>query len=94
MAGSANPNSRLCEKRLRAFDSLDADERLTSPLVRHNGDLVPVSWETALTCVITRSQKIISEQGPDKWAFLGAPRCTNEENFHLQKLARSLYWDK
>lgn len=33
--------------------------------------------------------KAISEDGPDSVAFLSSARCTNEENYLLQKLARA-----
>lgn len=88
--GPANPDGRLCEKGLRAFDSVEDDDRLTTPLVRRAGDLVPVSWETALDRVVSGFEEIIVDRDPDALAFLGAPRCTNEENYLLQKLARTL----
>ena len=46
--GPANPEGRLCGKGVGAFDV--ADDRLTEPQVRRDGDLKPVSWETALDC--------------------------------------------
>lgn len=89
-AGPANPNGRLCETGLRAFDALDADERLTQPQVRRNGDLVPVSWDTALDRAVEGFERVIETNGPDALAFLGAPRCPTETNYLLQKLARTL----
>lgn len=44
VGGPANPDGRLCEKGLRAFDPVEDHDRLTTPLVRRAGDLVPVSW--------------------------------------------------
>lgn len=90
VGGPANPEGRLCEKGLRAFDPVEDCERLTTPLVRRAEDLVPVSWETALDRVVSGFEEIIADRGPDALAFLGAPRCTNEENYLLQKLARTL----
>ncbi len=90
VGGPANPDGRLCEKGLRAFDPIEDDNRLTTPLVRRAGDLVPVSWETALDRVVRGFEEIVVDRGPDALAFLGAPRCTNEENYLLQKLARTL----
>jgi len=87
--GPANPNGRLCRKGIQAFDAVD-DERLTAPLVRRDGRLVPVSWETALDRVVDGFEAVVAEQGANALAFLGAPHCTNEENYLLQKLARTL----
>ena len=88
--GPANPNGRLCEKGLRAFDPVAADDRLRTPLVREAGDLVPASWERAIDVAVDGLQAVREDHGPDALAFLGAPRCTNEENYLLQQLARSL----
>ncbi|RRJ29569.1 molybdopterin oxidoreductase family protein [Halocatena pleomorpha] len=88
--GPANPNGRLCQKGATAFEAVHADDRLTTPLVRHNGDLVPTDWSTALDRVGSDFETVCDANGPDALAFFGAPRCTNEENYLLQKLARTL----
>ncbi|HET7323498.1 MAG TPA: molybdopterin-dependent oxidoreductase, partial [Halococcus sp.] len=84
-----NREGRLCPKGIAAFDGLH-DERLTQPMVRVNDDLEPVSWEVAFARIETGLRGIIREHGPDALAFLGAPRCTNEENYLLQKIARCI----
>lgn len=68
----------------------DEEDQLTQPLVRHDGTLEPVSWERAYNCIETEFGRVITEYGPDALAFLGAPHCTTEENYLLQKLARVL----
>nr|WP_305882755.1 molybdopterin-dependent oxidoreductase [Haloplanus ruber] len=89
VAGPANPKGRLCRKGVEAFDGRP-DDRLTEPMVRRKGELTPVSWEAAYNRISEHVQRITDERGPDALAFLGAPHCTNEENYLLQKLARSL----
>lgn len=90
-AGPANPNGRLCETGLRAFDPVDDADRLTEPLVRDGaGDLRPAGWEAALDRAAAGLAAVADEHGPDALAFLGAPRCTTEENYLLGKLARTL----
>lgn len=87
--GPANPNGRLCRKGIGAYRVGDTDaDRLTEPLVRRDGDFQPVSWTTAYDQVVEGIQDIVATDGPDALAFLGAPHCTNEENYLLQKLAR------
>jgi len=89
-AGPANPDGRLCAQGLHAFDVVDDDERLTEPLVRVDGELVAVDWETALDRAVAGVERVREARGPDALAFLGAPQCTTEENYLLQKLARAL----
>ncbi|EMA55946.1 MULTISPECIES: molybdopterin oxidoreductase family protein [Halococcus] len=84
-----NREGRLCPKGIAAFEGLDED-RLTTPLVRRDGDLESVSWEEALDRVASGIERVRERHGPDALAFFGAPRCTNEENYLLQKIARSL----
>ena len=86
--GPANPNGRLCPNGIRAFER--TDDRLTQPQVRRDGDLVGVDWETAYERAVEGLAAVRAESGPDALAFLGAPHCTNEENYLLGKLARLL----
>jgi len=83
-----NPNGRLCGSGVGAFDV--ADERLTEPVVQDEGDRRVVSCEAAYDRVVERFEAVVDAHGPDALAFLGAPHCTNEENYLLQKLARTL----
>lgn len=86
--GPANPEGRLCAKGVGAFDV--GEDRLTEPLVRRDGRLQPVSWATALDRAAEALSDVRTAVGPDGLAFLGAPHCTNEENYLLQKAARTL----
>jgi len=88
--GPANPGGRLCEKGLYAFDPVAADDRLTTPLVREDGELRPAAWDRALERAAAGLRGVRDAHGPDALAFLGAPRCTTEENYLLSKLARVL----
>ncbi|SFS87868.1 molybdopterin oxidoreductase family protein [Halostagnicola kamekurae] len=88
VVGPANPNGRLCRKGIGALET--PDDRLEDPLIRQNGDLQPVSWPTAYERIAESFEEILAARGPDALAFLGAPHCTNEENYLLQKLARIL----
>ena len=86
--GPANPEGRLCAKGVGAFDV--SEDRLTEPMVRQDGSLQRFSWETALDRAAAALTDARTAVGPDGLAFLGAPHCTNEENYLLQKIARSL----
>lgn len=88
ITGPANPNGRLCRKGIAAFDSIE--DRLTRPAVRVDGESRTVSWTTAYDHVVERVKAVLDAHGPGALAVLGAPHCTNEENYLLQKLARAL----
>jgi len=80
----------LCNKGRYAFDFANNIERLTSPLIRKDGKLKPVSWEEALTYAGTNLRKLRDERGADSIGVIGSNRTTNEENYLLQKFARTV----
>jgi NADH-quinone oxidoreductase subunit G len=80
----------LCNKGRYAFDFANNIERLTSPLVRKNGKLTPVSWEEALTFAGTKLRELRDAKGANSIGVIGSNRTTNEENYLLQKFARTV----
>lgn len=76
----------LCIKGRYAFDFYNHPERLQSPLMRVNGELVPVAWSAALEAVGRKFSEVKSAGG--QFGVIGSTRTTNEENFYLQKFAR------
>ena len=80
----------LCIKGRYAFDFANADDRITQPLVRRDGKLVPVSWEQAIDHVASRFKQIRDSQGGKGIGVIGSNRTTNEENYLLQKFGRSV----
>jgi NADH-quinone oxidoreductase subunit G len=80
----------LCIKGRYAFDFAKSEDRITQPLVRRDGKLVPVSWEQALDHVANRLKQIRDTQGGNAIGVIGSNRTTNEENYLLQKFARSV----
>ena len=85
--GSVN-SLTLCVKGHYGWDFIHSPERLQSPLIRKNGNLVVCSWEEALDFVVRGLKGIQGQHGSDFLAFLGSSKCTNEENYLFQKLAR------
>lgn len=59
-------------------------DRLTTPLVKKNGNLVPVSWDEALDIVARE----LSKYKGDEVAVFGSGKCSNEDNYIIQKFAR------
>lgn len=80
----------LCVKGRFGFDFLDREDRLCQPLIRRNGELTPATWEEALEHVAQRLDAIRAEHGADAIGVLSSAKCTNEENYLLQKFARAV----
>jgi predicted molibdopterin-dependent oxidoreductase YjgC len=83
---------KLCIKGWNVHDFVDHPERLTAPLIRDEkgGALREASWDEALDLVAGRLNQVAAEHGPDAVGFLASAKCTNEENYLLQKLARGV----
>jgi len=63
-----------------------------TPLVRgEDGGLYPATWDEALDRVVEGLQRVSAEHGPDSLAFISSSRCTGEENYLVQKLARAVF---
>jgi formate dehydrogenase alpha subunit len=80
----------LCVKGRFGADFISSDERLTSPLIRRDGVLEPASWDEALDLVASRFRHVRDTSGPDGFGVLASARCTNEENYLLQKFTRAV----
>ena len=94
LSGSVN-GATLCVRGHFAHDFLNSPERLIAPMGRKNGnrendELVPVSWDSALDLIAQRLTEIKAVYGPQSIAFCGSSKCTNEENYLFQKIARVL----
>ena len=79
----------LCIKGRYAFDFANHEDRLRQPLIRKNGRLEPSSWEEALDLVAGRFREAV-DAGENKIGVIGSNRTTNEENYLLQKFARTV----
>jgi formate dehydrogenase alpha subunit len=82
----------LCVKGRFGTDYIQAADRLTRPLMRleRSASLAPAAWDAALSTVTNRLLETARRHGPDSVAFLASAKCTNEENYLLQKIARGL----
>ena len=81
----------LCAKGRFGFDFVENPERLTRPLVRNAaGHLEPATWEHAFHIAGAKLKEIVATKGGKAIAVLGSNRTTNEENYLLQKFARTV----
>ncbi|MEU6380393.1 molybdopterin oxidoreductase family protein [Streptomyces sp. NPDC046909] len=78
----------LCGKGRTAPQVLSSRVRLTSPLVRHEGKLVPAGWDEALDRIAGELRRTRAEHGPDACGVFGGGGLTNEKAYALGKFAR------
>jgi formate dehydrogenase major subunit len=89
-ASDAPPNyGHTCRRgRFDSFAYVSAPERLKSPLLRKDGQLVECSWPEALDRVAREFTRLRQQHGSQALAALGSPQATNEANYLLQKIFR------
>jgi predicted molibdopterin-dependent oxidoreductase YjgC len=80
----------LCVKGRFAFNFVHHPDRLTEPLVRgDDGELRATTWEHALEVAAQGLQRTKERHGPQSIGILSSARLTMEENFLIEKLART-----
>jgi formate dehydrogenase major subunit len=87
--GPANGVS-TCVKGKFAWDFVNSRDRLTKPLIREGDRFREAEWEEAIDLVARRFREIKSQHGADALAFIASSKCTNEEAYLMQKLARAV----
>jgi predicted molibdopterin-dependent oxidoreductase YjgC len=80
----------LCIKGWNLHEHVLSPNRLTRPLVRRDGELVPASWDEALSIAAAGLSGVLSAHGPGSVAMLASAKATNEENYLAQKFMRSV----
>lgn len=90
--GTTVNDGNLCVKGRFANDFIHHEDRLTTPLVRDaGGTLREASWDEALEIAVKGLRSVADEHGADSLAFSSSSRCTGEENYLLQKMARGAF---
>jgi predicted molibdopterin-dependent oxidoreductase YjgC len=90
--GTTTNDGNLCVKGRFASDFIDHPDRLGQPLVRaRDGELRPVPWDEALARAAEGLLGVKQRHGADALGFVSSSRCTVEENFLVQKLARAVF---
>ena len=79
----------LCVKGRYGWDFIHHEDRLNYPLIREDGELRRATWDEAMDLIERRMKEILADHGPEAFAFLSSAKCTNEENYLMQKFARS-----
>ncbi|WP_263350999.1 formate dehydrogenase subunit alpha [Acidicapsa acidisoli] len=87
--GAANGIS-TCIKGKFGWEYVNSQERLTKPLIREGNEFREATWDEVLTLVASKFTEIKTTYGPDALSFISSSKCTNEESYLMQKLARAV----
>ena len=79
-----------CLKGRYAFGFYNHPERLQSPMIRKDNELIECSWDEAYDFIQEKLTNLISEFGKNSIAGISSARCTNEENYLMQKFMRTV----
>jgi predicted molibdopterin-dependent oxidoreductase YjgC len=90
-----------CVKGRFGYDFVHHSDRLTRPKVRKyllegtaresgRGEWVEVDWDTALDITARKLREARDQHGPDTVGVLTSAKCTNEENYLMNKFARQV----
>ena len=81
----------LCAKGRFGFDFVESKDRLIKPLIRNSaGKLEPATWEQAIRVVASKLKEVRDTRGGSTIGVIGSNTTTNEENYLLQKFARTV----
>jgi len=79
-----------CLKGRYAFKFYDHPERLRDPMIKKDGKFEIVSWEEVYDYIGNKLTSYKENFGSDSIAGISSSRCTNEENYLMQKFIRAV----
>lgn len=80
----------LCVKGRYGWDYYSARDRITHPMIRTHDQWSIVSWDEALRYCSEQLTAISLQYGPESIGLIGSARATNEDNYLIQKFARTV----
>ncbi|HOT07237.1 MAG TPA: formate dehydrogenase subunit alpha [Methanotrichaceae archaeon] len=90
MADHPASEGALCSKANASLEVLYHPDRLLHPVKRSGDQLTRISWDEALEAAARGLAGTLRRFGPDAIGILSSSKCSNEENYLIQKLARLL----
>ncbi|WP_112244548.1 molybdopterin oxidoreductase family protein [Kribbella monticola] len=81
-------HGRLGPKGLFGWQANNSPDRLTTPLVRRDGELKPATWDDAMNLVVDRSRQVLTEQGPLGMGFYTSGQLFLEDYYTLALMVR------
>ncbi|MFD0327679.1 molybdopterin oxidoreductase family protein [Streptacidiphilus monticola] len=88
-AGDRVNHGRLGPKDLYGWQANASPDRLTTPLVREGGSLVPATWDAAMELIADRTRGLLAEHGPGSIGFYTTGQLFLEEYYTLTVIARA-----
>ncbi len=83
-------DGKLCIKGWSGYSYVEHPKRLKVPLINVNGTFIKSNWNDALELVAKKFLEIKEKHGPDSIMVFSSAKCTNEENYLIQKFARAV----
>ena len=83
-------HGKLCIKGWQGHEYIHSPERLKTPLIKQGDGFREASWDEAYKLIATKFDQIKKQSGSDSIAVLTSAKCTNEENYLLQKFTRAV----
>lgn len=81
----------LCIKGRYGYDFIHSSERLTAPIIKKGNKYVEATWDEALGLIAEKFGEILEKYGPSSIGAFSSARCSNEENFLVSKLVRTVF---
>ena len=88
--GPAN-EGLLCVKGKFGYNFINHPDRLTTPLIKKNGEFVSATWDEAYDLIAGKLKETKEKYGADALAGFASARVTNEENYLFQKMVRACF---
>jgi assimilatory nitrate reductase catalytic subunit len=79
---------KLCPKGLAEHYAIDAAGRARHPLLRKNDQLADVSWDEAITTMVSRLRAVQQKHGPESVGVISTGQLVTEEFYALGKLVQ------
>ena len=84
-------HAHTCLKGRYAFRFVKHRDRLRSPLIRRDGKFEEATWDEAYDYIAANLGRIKAEHGGNAVGGISSARCTNEENYLMQKFIRTVF---
>jgi predicted molibdopterin-dependent oxidoreductase YjgC len=85
LEGLAN-NGQACIKGKFGLEFVNDPSRLTSPLIKKDGEFTEATWDEALDLIAEKLKQYTSDQV----AVISSAKCTSEDNYVIQKFTRAV----
>ena len=89
-ANGPSNEALLCVKGKFGYNFINHPDRLKTPLIKKNGRFKEATWDEAYELIVDKIKNTKDKHGSDALAGLSSARCTNEENYLMQKLFRAV----